>query len=186
MKEFLFALILGFTFIPVPGGGIYAQNSRKVIEFNMRKNFIPSVRNLAALVNPDLSATYMLGRNEINLRALRDFLSRYDQEDHVFWFSTPDGGFESYFIRDGYGNRVIYDQKGNWLFSLINYGEGKLLRNIRNTVKSVYFDYNIVLVEEVQRTEGIEYIVSLEDPSNIRVVKVNREGELEVLQELDK
>jgi hypothetical protein len=186
MKEILFALILGFTFVPAPGGGICAQNSRKVIEFNVRKNFIPSIRNLAALVDPGLSATYMLGRNEINLRALRDFMNRYDQEDHVFWFSTPDGGFESYFIRDGYGDRVIYDRKGNWLFSLINYGEDKLPRNIRSTVKSVYFDFKIILVEEIQRTEGIEYIVSLEDQSNIRVVKVNREGELEVLQELDK
>jgi hypothetical protein len=186
MKKFFFALILGFTFIPVPGGSIYAQNSRKVIESNVRKNFIPSIRNLAGLLNPDLSATYMLGRNEINLRALRDFMNRYDQEDHVLWFSTPDGGFESYFIRDGYGDRVIYDQKGNWLFSLINYGEDKLPRNIRSTVKSAYFDFDIVLVEEIQRTEGIEYIVSLEDQTNIMVVKVNREGELEVLQELDK
>ena len=186
MKEILFALILGFTFIPAPGGGIYAQNSRKVIESNVRKNFIPSVRYLAALMNPDLSATYMLGRNEINLRAIRDFLSRFEKEDNAFWFSTPDGGFETYFIRDGYGDRVIYDNKGNWLLSLINYSEDKMPRNIRTVVKSVYFDFNIFLVEEVQRIEGTEYIVSLENKSAIRVVKVNREGELDILQELDK
>jgi len=35
MKEILFALFLGFTFIPAPGGNVFAQNSRKVIEPNL-------------------------------------------------------------------------------------------------------------------------------------------------------
>lgn len=186
MKEILFALLLGFTFIPAPGGNVYAQNSRKVIEPNLKKNFIPSVHNLASLLNPDLGTTHLLNRNEINLRAFRDFLSRYDQEDCVSWFSTPNGGYEAYFIGDGYGNRVIYDQKGIWVFSLINYGENKLPRNIRSIVKSAYFDFDIVLAEEIQMNEGTEYIVTLEDSSDIRIVKVDRKGELEVLQELNK
>ena len=187
MKEILFALILvGFTFIPAPGGCVYAQNSKKDIEPIVNRNFIPSVRYLAGLLNPDLTTTYMLGRNEINLRALRDFMSRFEEVDHAFWFSMPNGGFESYFVRDGYGDRVLYDIKGNWLYSLINYSEDKLARNIRSTVKSAYFDFNIVLVEEVQRTEGIEYIITMEDRNEILVVKMNREGDLEVLQELNK
>ncbi len=186
MKEILFALILGFTFIPAPGGNVYAQNSRKIIEPNLKKSFMPSVHHLAVLMNPDLGATHILNRNEINLRALRDFLSRYDNADQACWFSTPDGGFESYFIRDGFGNRVMYDQKGNWSFSLITYGENKLPRAIRNLVKSAYFDFDISMAEEVQMNEGIEYIITLEDPSGIRVVKVDRQGELEILQELDK
>ncbi|HEY4966221.1 MAG TPA: hypothetical protein VII28_07470 [Puia sp.] len=186
MKEILFALFLGFTFIPAPGGNVFAQNSRKVIEPNLKKNFMPSVHNLALLLNPDLGATHMLNRNEINLRALRDFMFRYGQKDQACWFSTPDGGFESYFIRDGFGDRAVYDQKGNWKFSLIMYGEDKLPRNIRSAVRSVYYDFDIVMAEEVQMNEGIEYIVTLEEQSAIRVVKVDRQGELEVLQELDK
>jgi hypothetical protein len=186
MKEILFALILGFTFIPAPGGCIYAQNSRKVIEPNLKKYFLPHIRNLDELLNADLGNTHRLKRNEINLRALRDFLLRYDQEDHASWFNTPDGGYESYFVRDGYGNRVIYDQKGNWLFSLLNYDEARLPRNIRSLVRSVYFDFDILVVEELQMNEGIEYIISMEYDSEINIIKVNREGDLEVLQELNK
>lgn len=186
MKEFLFALILGCTFIPAPGGCIYAQNSKKVIDPGLKKNFIPSVRNLGLLMNPDLVSTHMLRRNEINLRALRDFLSRYDSTDQACWFSTPNGGFESYFIRDGYGDRVMYDKSGNWSYSLINYGEDKLSKNIRSIVKSEYYEFDIVLVEEVQMNEGTEYIITLQDESDIRVVRLNRNGDLDVLQELNK
>jgi hypothetical protein len=186
MKEILFALTLGFTFISAPGGYIYAQNSRIVIEPNLKYNFMPHIRNLASLLNPDLGSTHMLARNEINLRALRDFLWRYDQEDHACWFYTANGGFESYFIRDGFGNRAIYDQKGNWLYSLITYGEDKLPRNTRSLVRSTYFDFDIVVVEEIQMNEGTEFIITMQDQSDIRIVKVNKEGDLEILQELRK
>jgi hypothetical protein len=112
-------------------------------------------------------------------------MSRFGQEDHASWFYTPDGGFESYFVHDGYGNRVIYDQKGNWLFSLIVYREAKLPRNIRNQVKSTYFDFDIVVAEELQMYEGIEYIITLKNQSEIMTVRVDRQGDLEVLQELN-
>jgi hypothetical protein len=69
---------------------------------------------------------------------------------------------------------------------LINYTKDKLPRDIRRLVQSFYFDFDITLVEEVQTIEGIEYIVSLENKSNIIVVNVNKEGQMEVLQDLDK
>jgi hypothetical protein len=157
-----------------------------VIESNVKKNFIPSIRNLATLENPDLTGTYILNRNEINIWAVRDFLDRFDKVDNALWFSTPKGGFEAYFVQDGYGDRVIYDKKGGWQLSLINYDEGNLPRDIRTEVKSIYFDFDIILVEEVHTIEGVKYIVYLEDKSSIRVVKVNKEGEMDVLQDLNK
>lgn len=186
MKKILFALIMGFTFIAAPSNCAYAQNSKKAIESNFKKNYMPSIRNLATLENPDLSGAYILNRNEINIWAVRDFLDRFDKIENVFWFSGPKGGFEAYFVQDGYGDRVIYDKKGGWRSSLINYDEDKLPRDIRAEVKSTYFDFDIILVEEVHTIEGIEYIVYLEDKSNIRLVKVNKQGEMEVLQDLNK
>ena len=186
MKEILFALILGCTFIPAPGGGAYAQNSGKNIGPVEKNNLIPSIRHLAEMMNMNLAAAHKLKRNEVNIWAMRDFMERYDKVDYAIWFSTTDGGFESYFKQNGYWDRVYYDKKGNWLYSMICYGDDGLSRNIRSLVKSVYFDFEITLVEEVQRPEGIEYSINLEDDTEIRVVKVNREGELEVLQELNK
>jgi hypothetical protein len=45
---------------------------------------------------------------------------------------------------------------------------------------------NITLVEEVQAPNGKVYIVHLEDKSNIKILKVNDEGEMEIMQDLTK
>ncbi len=186
MKKIPLALTLGFIFITTFCKCTSGQTSKKVIESNFIKDFMPSIRNLDILANPDLSATHILNRNEINIRAFRDFLDRFDKVGNVLWFSTANDGFEAYFVQDGYGNRIIYDKKGSWRFSLINYKEDKLPRDIRAVVKSIYFDFDITQVEEVQTIEGSEYIVCLEDKSKIIVVNVNREGQMEVLKDLNK
>jgi hypothetical protein len=186
MKKILFALTVGFSFITAPGNLAFAQNSKKLIEPGLRKNYLPSLRNLGMLKNTDLTGTCVLNRNEINIWAVRDFLDRFDKVENAIWFLTAKGGFEAYFIQDGFGERVIYDKYGGWQSSLINYKEDKLPRDIRTEVKSTYFDMDITLVEEVQTIEGVEYVINLEDKSNIRVVKVNKEGIMEVLQDLNK
>ena len=186
MKKILFALIIGFTFIVALSNCSFAQNSNKGIESKFKKDLIPSIRNLAILENPDLMGTYILKRSEINIWAVTDFMDRFDKIDNAIWFSTPKGGFEAYFVQDGYGDRVMYDKKGGWQLSLMNYNEDKLPRDIRTVVKSVYFDFEIILVEEVHTIEGVEYIVYLEDKSNIMLVKVNKEGDMELFQDLDK
>jgi hypothetical protein len=185
MKKILFTLTMGLTFITALVNCSYGQNSRNNIESNARKNFMPSIRSLARLANPDLSGASILSRNEINIWAVRDFLDRFDKVENVLWFSTPKGGFEAYFVQDGYGNRVVYDKKGGWQISLINYSEDRLPRDIRKAIKTIYYDFDIFLVEEVNTIEGVEYVVYLEDKSNVRLVKMNRAGELEVLQDLN-
>ncbi len=58
--------------------------------------------------------------------------------------------------------------------------------DIRAVVRSTYYDLNITLVEEVQTTDALVYIVHLEDKSNIKILKVSPEGEMEVMQDLTK
>jgi hypothetical protein len=186
MKKALFASAIGFTFFTALFNCVYAQDSKKSVEPSVEKNFMPSIRKLAKLGNPDLTGANILNRNEINIWAVRDFLDRFDKVDNALWFSDPKGGFEAYFIQDGYGERVRYDKSGGWQVSLLNYDESKLPRDIRTEVKSAYFDMAITLVEEVQTIEGVEYIIYLEDKSNIRIVKVDKEGVMDVLQDLNK
>jgi hypothetical protein len=47
-------------------------------------------------------------------------------------------------------------------------------------------DFAITLVEEVQTNYGHVYVVNLEDKSNIRVLKVNDLGEIDILLEIIK
>ena len=53
-------------------------------------------------------------------------------------------------------------------------------------VRSKYFDLSITLVEELQIPDHTTYVVYLEDKSTIKILKVNEEGEFEVLQDLTK
>jgi hypothetical protein len=185
MKKIPRVLTTIFAFMMAFNNFVYAQNSMKFTEQGF-KNLMPSAHSLAILMNPDLAGTYLLSRNEINIRAMRDFLDRFDKVDNALWFLGSDGGFEAYFLQDGYGNRVVYDKKGGWLQSLIMYGEDKLPRDIRRDVRSVYFDFDIFLVEEVQTHEGVEYIVYLEDKLKYLLVKVDKEGAMDILEDLEK
>jgi hypothetical protein len=186
MKKILSALSIGFTSIIALSNCLYAQNSEKPVAYKDTKNFKLSIRSLAVLENPALMGTYVPDTKNINARAIKDFQGRYKKVYNAMWFSDPKGGFTSYFIQDGYGDRVIYDKKGHWQYSLIIYDENKLPQDIKAAVKMTYFDLAITLVEEVQTTEGVEYIIYLEDKSNIKVIKVNNEGEMKVLQDLTK
>jgi hypothetical protein len=186
MKKTLFALTLGIAFNIVAGYHTYAQNSQKNIESDSKMNFRQSIHNLSMLKNHDLTGANLLTRNEINIWAVRDFLIRFDEVENVLWFAVPKGGYEAYFVRDGYGDRVIYDKSGGWLQSLITYDEDKCPRDIRAAVKSLFFDFDIFLVVELDYIGGVEFVFYLQDESTIRIVKVNKENEVEILQEFDR
>ena len=185
MKKILFTLTIGLTSIIAFSSFTYAQNSDSPVAFNDVKNFKSSIRNLAALESLTFMGTYVPEIKDINSKAIKDFQVRYNRVKNAMWFSDRNG-FVSYFVQDGFGDRVFYDKKGRWQFSLVLYGEDKLPCDIRASVKSTYFDLAITQVEEVQTIDGAVYIINLEDKSNIKILKVNKEGEMDILMELIK
>ena len=186
MKKTTFTWIIGFSFIVFPVDFIFAQNSQKNIEPDYKTNLMPSIHHLAILQNHDLTGASLLTRNEINIWAVRDFVNRFDKVENVLWFADPKGGFEAYFVQDGYGDRVMYDKAGGWQSSRLTYQEEKCPRDIRAAVKSLFFDFDIILIEEVRTMEGCEFIFYLQDKSSIRVVRVSKDDEVDVLQEFNK
>jgi hypothetical protein len=186
MKKTLLALTLVFTLNMMAGNDTYAQNSQKNVESESKMNFIPFIHNLSMLQNHDLTGANLLTRNEINIWAVRDFVNRFEEVENVLWFAIPKGGYEAYFVRDGYGDRIIYDKSGGWQQSLITFDEDKCPRDIRAAVKSLFFDFDIIIVEEVDNREGAEFIFYLQDKSSFRIVRVSKENEVELLQEFDK
>ena len=122
---------------------------------------------------------------KMNVRAVKDFNARYGHSGEAIWYTNKDG-FVSYFTHEGYINRVYYGKKGDWIYSLLFYGENKLNREVRAVVKSNYFDQNITLVEEVQTTSGLVYVITLEDKTSIKILKINNAGEMEIIQQMVK
>ena len=121
----------------------------------------------------------------INVRAVKDFKSRYVNTGEAIWYTEKNGSV-SYFKRDGYTNRVYYNKNGRWVYSLLFYGETKLDRDIRKAVKMNYYDQSITLVEEVQTLSGVVYVITLEDKSSLKILKINKEGEMMIMHEMIK
>jgi len=185
MKKVLLALSIGFTSMVALSNFVSAQNTSRSVAFNDTKNFKQSIRYLSALESPMYLGTYIPDAKSINAKAVKDFQIRFADANEAKWFSDQNG-LVSYFVKDGFGDRAYYDKKGHWQYSLIFYGENKLPREVRAAVKSIYFDMNITLVEEVQTPGGKVYVVHLEDKSNIKILKVNDGGEMETMQDLIK
>ncbi len=129
--------------------------------------------------------TTVVRSSSANTKAANDFNKRFNNASGAWWISD-NNSIASYFKEDGFTNKVCYDRKGNWMYSMIFYNESKLPKDVRATVKSAYYDMAIVLVKEMQTTEGKVYVVNLEDKTNIRIVKVNDEGEMETVKEIIK
>ncbi len=185
MKKTLSVLAVGFISILALSNRAQAQNSAGPVAFYETKTFHSSIRHVADLTKR-ISKLYDVPEGkDFNSKAIKDFQIRFQKVDNAMWFSDQNG-FMSYFIKSGYGNKVFYDRKGHWQFSLILYGEDQLPVDLRASVKARYFDMDITLIEEVQTNDGMVYIVHLEDKSNIKILRLSKDAEMEILQEMTK
>jgi hypothetical protein len=185
MKKLFCTLLVGLGSYAGYSMCQYPFDSAEPVYFTNAKSFPASVRNLVLPENADLTDVYVPDIKDVNARAVKDFRQRFNDARNVLWFSSGNG-FISYFIQNGYGDRAFYNKKGLWQYSLIFYGEDKLPRDIRAAVKSVYFDYDITMVEEVQTIDGMAYLLHLEDRLNFKILKVNQDCETEIIQDLTK
>jgi hypothetical protein len=81
---------------------------------------------------------------------------------------------------------VTFNKKGKWLQTRRQYDETKLERDVRAQVKSVYYDYNILLIEEVERSmKPLTYYIYMEDPVSFKNLRI-MEREMEVITEINK
>ena len=185
MKKTLSVLAIGFISILVPSHQAKAQNSAGPVAFNDSKNFHSSIRHAVDFAKRVSLLNDVHEEKDFNSKAIKDFQARFQKVNNATWFSDQDG-FMSYFIKDGYGSRVLYDKKGQWQYSLILYAEDQLPGDLRAYVKSKFYDMTITLIEEVHSNDGMAYIVHLEDKSNIRIVRLSNDAELEILLEITK
>jgi hypothetical protein len=185
MKKILFALFIGIFSITAPGKAAVAQDFHNDFVYTDVKNPNTTARNIASLENPAHLGVYVPDSKNVNTKAVRDFQARFKNVSNTQWY-TDQNGYLSYFVLNGYTARASYDLKGHWQYSLICYKEVKLPRDIREIVKTTYYDMAITVAEEVQVPDNMFYILHLEDKLNILIIKVNQQGEMETIDELTK
>jgi hypothetical protein len=122
--------------------------------------------------------------NEVNQKAVRDFKKTFKDVNNEKWYSIKNG-FLAEFSLNTSKNRVVYDKKGNWRFTVSYYEEKNLPAEIRAIVKPVYYDYSISRVEEVHAEDKIIYIVHVQNDSSLKTLRVC-EGEMDLIEDFPK
>ncbi len=133
----------------------------------------------------------------INAHAVEHFKKQYPEATNVSWANIPGAsgdnqpaqekiGYVCWFMLHNINNRAYYDKSGSWQYTIAGYGEDKLPKEIRNMVKSIYYDYSITFVNEINMTKGEPvYLVQLQDETSMKTVRVSND-EIDVLEELSK
>jgi hypothetical protein len=123
--------------------------------------------------------------NEIHIKAVRDFVSRFHDVDNATWHKSG-RHFIAVFTRDSTQTRAVYNSMGHLEYIMKYYEEPKLKRDIRAIVKSTYYDYKIFIIQEIEKPdEQPVYIVNLQGETDWKKVKVYN-GEMEVLESFKK
>jgi len=126
-----------------------------------------------------------IDRNNVNSRVIKNFVRSYKDVSGEKWFELK-GGFVAMFNLDDMDCQVAYDKKGNWLRTIRSYGEAKLSQDLRHTIKSIYYDYDINRVQEIEKpVDPIAYIIQLVGKTELINLRIC-DGEMTVLQKFNK
>ena len=124
-------------------------------------------------------------RNDINIKAVRNFISEYKNIPDAKWFKSANGLFVVYFNNENIQNWIYYNKKGDFEYMLRHYKEEKLPGGVRHLVKSNYYDFNIYHVSEIRYDGKIAWYVSIEDKTCWKKIKVV-DDEMEIIFDLPK
>lgn len=123
--------------------------------------------------------------NNINMRAIRDFVCRHEKATDVAWFAVSNG-FIVRFVTDSMNSRAAYKKNGIWIYTIKQYEEARMEKAIRHLVKSTYYDYSITLVEQIESPDGpVKYVVHLQDAVSWKNVLVS-DGQLDLIEDRKK
>jgi hypothetical protein len=120
--------------------------------------------------------------NDINIRAMRDFVKRYSNVTDEKWHKS-NNNYVAVFFRDSTQYRVIYSSRGELCYIMKYYEEPQMARDIRGQVKSIYYDYKIFIIQEIDSPDSPPvYIINLQGADDWKKIKLCQ-GEMEVMEE---
>jgi len=120
----------------------------------------------------------------VNVKALKDFQKAF-KGVNASWYKANDGGYVAGFKTGDVKNIVAYNAKGQWHHTIRYYNEKQLPKDVRATVKSTYYDYNITGVSEVHFDDQVVYMIMIEDETSIKTLRIGN-GEMQEVSELEK
>lgn len=122
----------------------------------------------------------------LNLKAERNFKKDYHQTSGAEWSTLSDNSQVCRFFMNNILYRAFYTAHGQWIYTASGYDAGKLNKGVYDRIKSVYYNSNIVFVNQIDMVIGKTiYIVEIQDEKSIRKLRVD-DDEMEIVQEFEK
>lgn len=104
-------------------------------------------------------------------RVVSKFEKAFPSATDASWMTT-NGGFAVRFLQKGMQHMAFLTKRGNCTDYIRYYFEKDLPSAVRTLVKSTYFDYKITRVEEVNHNNVTAYLVTIEDGTTWKVIRV--------------
>jgi hypothetical protein len=181
MKKTIFSAAVLLSAALISGKG-YAQDNKDQRDLAAAQS---SNANTSAIASAGAPLAHAAAASAISHRAIKDFRSRFTKVADEQW-SRMDKGFCAFFSKDGFKVRAYYNARGDWQGSLKYCNEFQLPHAIRDIVKRTYYDLSITSVTIVEIPDHIAYLMNLEDSTTLKVVRVNEDGEMDVLKDFTK
>ncbi len=158
MKKLISVLVSGVIFTSLFTGYAIAQQSTNISFSETKagnKFSLLTLENVPSNVTTDkltraavkkIKAKLMAARAGFNANA--DFNKKFRDAAEVKW-GVEEKAIVASFIFDDMRSRVVYDKKGNWLYTILNYNADRLPANTRAMIQHAYKDCTITLVQEI-------------------------------------
>jgi hypothetical protein len=114
---------------------------------------------------------------QVNEKVEKAFNTYFKDARELSW-SRVDNDFLARYIMNNQEQSALFNKRGNLVYH-ITYGlEKNLPEDIRQQVKSVYYDYNISTVYSMKDVDKTVWVLNLEDAKNILEIRV-KDGQVE-------
>jgi hypothetical protein len=114
----------------------------------------------------------------------KNFAKYFPTAENPKWYALQDGFFVKYRIVEE-ANQSVFTKKGELVYTLTYGYESNLPRDIRQEVKSRYFDYQIKGITKLSQFDKVVYLVHLEGDRNFITLRLD-DVDMEEIQKLTK
>jgi hypothetical protein len=122
----------------------------------------------------------------VNKKAESSFKKAYQLASGTDWFVLDNKSLVCRFYMNDILYRAFYTPRGNWTYTISGYDGSRLDKTVADRIKSVYYNSNIVYVNQIDLVnEKTFYIVEIQDKNSTRKLRVD-EDEMEIIQEFTK
>ncbi|MEP6512751.1 MAG: hypothetical protein ABJA79_02695 [Parafilimonas sp.] len=120
--------------------------------------------------------------NAISIKAVRNFKKEFKSVSDAQW-SKVLHGFMAEYKTGGIATRSMFAENGNLNYTIRHYYEKNLPYEVRANVRSTYWDYSILGVDEIKvpGNDNLIYLVLIQNETRIKRVRVS-DGEMEEIE----